>query len=111
MGCCDCTRENCAVRRPIRTRDDVSCCCRFFCPVCAVYGVDGCGQSLAIVSIFELATSKSLGWIYTMCCWEPRPDPIRHVHVRGVTKKPAYMVSTDGTQTLVVHETAIPTRN
>merc|ERR1711964_433508 len=48
------------------TRDDVSCGCRFCCPCCTVLSVDGCVTSAALVYL--------LGWIFTLCCWEPKSD-------------------------------------
>merc|ERR1711964_666866 len=63
---CECTRPGCSNRRDgkVYTRDDVSCGCRFCCPCCTVLSVDGCVTSAALVYL--------LGWIFTLCCWEPK---------------------------------------
>merc|ERR1711964_673493 len=59
-------RKGCSVHASgmINTREDVSCFCRFCCPLCTVCAVD---DRCDVMAWF-------LGWIYTMLIWEPIPD-------------------------------------
>merc|ERR1711964_155367 len=64
--CNCCSREWCSNGRPIRSKDDINCCCRCFYPLCTVASVDGCGTSVALAFV--------AGFWYTLFCWEPRCD-------------------------------------
>merc|ERR1711964_915258 len=64
--CNCCSREWCSHGRPIRSKDDINCCCRFCFPLCTVLSLDGCGASAVLAFFAEF-------W-YTMFCWEPLMD-------------------------------------
>ena len=47
------------------TYEDPGCCCKCFCPCCAVYQAQGCKcPEMLLALLFEC--------LYTMTCWDPK---------------------------------------
>merc|ERR1712138_368904 len=82
MGCCCCTRKGCSTRADgrIYNREDVSCCCRFFCPCITVWSVDDCGGTCC--GTWAIQAIPGVGYllssIFALRAWNPKLDGERN---------------------------------